>query len=59
MHDSIVEKLLGIVIFDTISELFDFKNIRESAKSAAGAVICVFTVLPSLIELHLFSLLAF
>ncbi len=39
LQDSIVEKLLGIVIFETISELLDLRNINDSARSAEGAVI--------------------
>jgi hypothetical protein len=46
---SIVEKLYGIVILFAKALSFDFKNINDKANKAAGAVTCVFTVLPSII----------
>lgn len=55
LHSSIVLKLLGIDILLASYKLFDFKYIRDMARSAAGAVICKFTLGPSFILEHLFS----
>ncbi len=48
-------KLFGIVILEASSLSLDFRYINDIAKSAAGAVMCKFTLGPSLILEHLFS----
>lgn len=52
-----VEKLFGTVILFATFRLLDYKNISPRATKAAGAVTCTLTRSPSLIELHLLSLL--